>query len=511
MGTSIRVLSLPVISICMIFLVWIQQSFGETAPPRSEVESLRKEMQEMKVLYESTMKALQERLNRLEQAQQPAVTPAPVHAKEPTPPPPGEREISFEKEHPLQIIGLPKPELEGFRLSGFFVGSYNYNSHIQMVPEFSGGVPALADAGRTNARFDKFGLAVSKTFAPWLSAGASIEVESHRDRHSHGFAPDFGCAGGGTCFERFGAEEAVTEISLDKFHITAIAPLGNGLALSIGRFDVPFGIERHDEPLLLTATTSEVFRFGRPERMTGFQTSYQVVPWLDATAWVVNRWENETVESEGDFNDNNQGKSGGARIGFTPFPLEGLLNIGIGGWVGPEQDDESGNLRWLVDLDFTWHPIPRLLLAGEFIYGGETNVSFRERGIPIAAPAVENTEVNWWGLYLLAHYDILDWLGFSFRYGYFDDIDAARTGVDQVLQSWTFTPVIHLSRLIPELRPTGATYARTRHPIDWVDLKLEYRLNHSSEAVFSDARPGATIVSADDMSHQFQLQLVVNY
>ena len=74
-----------------------------------------------------------------------------------------------------------------------------------------------------------------------------------------------------------------------------------------------------------------------------------------------------------------------------------------------------------------------------------------------------------------------------------------------------FSPIIHLSRLIPDLRPTGATYTRTRHPIDWVDLKLEYRLNHSSEAVFSDARPGATIVSADDMSHQFQLQLVVNY
>ena len=116
--------------------------------------------------------------------------------------------------------------------------------------------------------------------------------------------------------EQFGAEEAEFETNLDRFHITAIAPLGNGLALSFGRFDVPFGIERHDEPLLLTATTSEVFRFGRPDRMTGFQVSYPFAPWLDLSLWVVNRWENEAT-GEGDFNDNNQDKSFGGRLGFT--------------------------------------------------------------------------------------------------------------------------------------------------------------------------------------------------
>jgi hypothetical protein len=34
---------------------------------------------------------------------------------------------------------------------------------------------------------------------------------------------------------------------------------------------------------LLTATTSEVFRYGLPERMTGFQIGYPVAPWLDVT------------------------------------------------------------------------------------------------------------------------------------------------------------------------------------------------------------------------------------
>jgi len=308
--------------------------------------------------------------------------------------------------------------------------------------------------------------------------------------------------------ERFGAEEASTETNLDLFQVTVIAPLGNGVAFSLGRFDVPFGIERHDEPLLLTATSSEVFRFGRPQRMTGGQVSYPFTPWLDANVWVVNRWESETTED--DFNDNNRDKSLGARIGFTPLARQGLLNFGIGAFFGPEQDNNNSNQRWVLDFDATWSPLARLLVAGELVYGREENVTMRERGGPIAAPATVQ-DVTWWGLYVLVHYEFVDWLGGSFRYGYFDDRDGGRTGVAQRLQSWTFVPVVHLSRLIPNLRPTGATYARTRLPVEWVDLKVEYRLNHSNRPVFSDAPPGVDIVEANKTSHQVQLQLVVNF
>gem|GEM_PF-1728270 len=37
----------------------------------------------------------------------------------------------------------------------------------------------------TGARFDTFGLAARRLFSHWLSISAGIEVESHRDRHSH--------------------------------------------------------------------------------------------------------------------------------------------------------------------------------------------------------------------------------------------------------------------------------------------------------------------------------------
>ncbi|MGH7267385.1 MAG: outer membrane beta-barrel protein, partial [Candidatus Rokuibacteriota bacterium] len=433
--------------------------------------------------------------------------PAPLAAR------PGEREISLEKETPLEALGGPRLEIGGARIHGFAVGSFSHNSHIQMVPEFAGGGQALADAGATNFRFDKFSLGVSKSFASWLSAGATMEVESHRDRHTHLIpttetAMRRECPPGLAC-ERFGAEAPETEVVLDAFHVTVVAPLGNGLALAIGRFDAPFGMERHDEPFNLTATTSEIFRFGKPMKYTGFQTAYQFTPWLDAVAWVANRWESDTTHDP--FDDNNKGKSLGGRIGFTPIGGPTLLNFGLGGWFGPEQADDSSANRWLLDADVTWTPMPRLILAGEVIYGSEDTVSFRERGVPFAESAVDDRDVTWWGFSLLAHYDLMRWLGLSLRYGYFDDVDGARTGVTQVLQSFTVAPIIHLSRLIPDLRPMGTTYARTTHPIDWVDLKVEYRLNHSDRSVFSDARPNVAITGADDWSHQLQLQLVVNF
>jgi len=185
MRRSIYVL---VASSVLVSLLSSTPVLGQNSAPLSEVQALRQEILK-----------LQERLNRLEQTQRPAVTPAAAQAQ-PFKPPPGEREISLEKENILETIGLPKPEVAGVKFTGFAVSSFSYNSGFQIVPEAFGGTPALADPGRTNFRFDKFGLGVSKVFTDWLSAGAGIEVESHRDRHSHIITDGSrGCPRGDVC------------------------------------------------------------------------------------------------------------------------------------------------------------------------------------------------------------------------------------------------------------------------------------------------------------------------
>lgn len=158
--------------IAMLLIVpgWAPTAMGQASS--SEVEALRQEIQK-----------LQERLNRLEQSQR-APVPAPaVQAPTPAPaaPPPtaqvalrpGEREIQLERSHPLEVIGLPKPEIGTLRLSGFFVGSFNYNSHIQMVPEFAGNAPASSEARRTDFRFDQFTIGASTSDATSTAASSA--------------------------------------------------------------------------------------------------------------------------------------------------------------------------------------------------------------------------------------------------------------------------------------------------------------------------------------------------
>ncbi len=416
-----------------------------------------------------------------------------------------EREVALDSVEAPASFGVA-----GVRISGFFVGSANYNSRIQLVPEFAGSAPVSSEPTHIDFRFDQFSIGAFKTFSPWLSAGASLEVERGGHRHSHGFVgPDSGCPGTDPCTEQFGEEAIETEVSLHRFNVTAVAPIGNGIAFSIGRFDAPFGYERHDAALNLTATTSELQRFGRPQSMTGLQAAYQFAPWLDASVWLVNRWENETTEDP--LEDNNAAKSVGGRIGLTPLHGASLLSLGLGGFWGPERGGDNSDARWIVDADVTWSPSLPLLFAGEFVYGGESNVSFRRRGDPIAADAVSGADVHWFGLYGLLHYDVLRWLGVSLRYSLFNDLDGARTGVAQLLQSVTVVPIVHLSRLIPDLRPLGVSYSRTRHPVDWVDLRFEYRLGFSDRTVFSNTPPGFPISDASKTAHVVTAQVVVNY
>jgi hypothetical protein len=405
------------------------------------------------------------------------------------------------------------------RITSFVVGSTNYSNRNQLVPEFAGSVPAPNLPGRVNFRFDKLAVGVVQRFTPWITATGVLTVESEAHMHSHGYNPTFGCPGVGTqpCAERFGSETPANAVELDVLDVTAAIPIGNRPTIAIGRFHVPFGFERDDEPLLFTATTSEVFRYGRPQHMTGLMGGYSFAPWLNLAAWVVNRWESHT--NDDDFNDNNKFHSLGGRLGLTLSPTEHLFTVGIGGFWGHESSfnnttmsDGGNKARQVIAVDLSWTPVRRLFLTGEFVSGKDDSVTIRQRGAPIDGPSgVRNVE--WKGAYLLGHYDIVDWCGLSVRFGVFDDPSGGRTGVNQTLSSVTLTPVFHLSRLNRDLGATGAVYERSRHPIERVDLRVEYRYNFSNRTAFAYAPNAALDFQTQDVSKsgsQVIVMLVVN-
>ena len=425
------------------------------------------------------------------------------------------------QERPVSLdapsLGGTRPRMLGeLEISGFAVGSASWNSAVQMVPEFAGGAAALADPRQVNFRFDKVGVALTKRFGPTLSVSAAFEVESHKDKHSHlRTNPGTQCIDGTPVpCESFGAETPATESTLDKLALSWF-PIP-ALGLSFGRFDVPFGIERHDEVLNMTATTSEVYHFAKPQNVTGLQTSWQIGPLVDVNLWVANRWESHTTHEP--FDDNDKSKSIGARIGFSPGMRDALLNIGIGGWIGAERSDPAntanlgmnGPKRSVIDLDASFSPSPRSAYVAEVVRGKEEDVSFRERGWPMAAPAQAGITPKWIGGFVMAHQEVGRSLGLTARYGYLHDQDAWRTGVAQRLQSITLASTIHLSALAGKA-PLAVTYPRTQVRIHEVDLKIEYRYNRSNMPVFSDAVPPSVDLEPRRHSHQVQMQAAINF
>jgi hypothetical protein len=421
------------------------------------------------------------------------------------------------QERPISLDASPRGttvKIGELEISGFAVGSASWNSALQMVPEFAGGAPALAQPGQVNFRFDKVGVALSKRFGPTLSVMAAFEIESHKDAHSHlRTNPATQCIGGAPVpCESFGAETPATEATLDKLAITYFP--WTSLGFSFGRFDVPFGIERHDEVLNMTATTSEIYTFAKPQNFTGLQMMWQLGPLVDFNFWVANRWESHTTHEP--FDDNNKNKSIGGRVGFSPRTGDSLVNFGLGFWHGAERSDPAntanlglnGPKRTVVDLDATWSPSPRSAYTFELVGGKEENVSFRARGWPVDAPAEANITPEWVGGSIMAHQEVGRSLGLTARYGYLHDKNAWRTGVAQRLQSITLVSTIHLSALAGK-GALAVTYPRTQVRIHDVDLKIEYRYNKSNMPVFSDAPPPEVDLDAKKYSHQVQIQAAI--
>ncbi|MFQ5848626.1 MAG: outer membrane beta-barrel protein [Candidatus Methylomirabilales bacterium] len=481
-------------------------AFGKEAPPartdQAELEALRQELaatraalEEMQRRYDATIRELQQRVTAVEET--PTATGAvALPASGQAPPSRGgneEKEIQLgeipEKQGPVRSL----PEIAGTTITGFVVGSFNVNSHLRFpgsTPTFKREVEAPANPENSSFRFNTFNIGLTKRFADWLIGSAAIEVENERK-----FEGEFDAGGGLTV-------DQGTEVNIDTFEITAVAPVGNGLRFSLGKFNVPFGIEREDPPANLQATNSLVFELGRPSKVLGLRAAYQFNPTLDVQVFGVNGWDVDE--------DNNDGKTVGGRLGFTP--VEGF-NVGVGGFYGPEQDDRNGVKRSVIDVDAVYTRIPKLTLAAEFVYGAEDAVPVFTAPPSAVAPLEEadrdaliaQKDAEWLGVALTAHYDVSDLWGLTFRYGLLDDRDGGRTGFDQTLQSFTLAPTIHLSSLIPGLETVG-TVPRTRHLIANVDLRLEYRLDHSDRDVFMRAQD-----RFDDTNHRFAVQVIGNF
>jgi hypothetical protein len=252
--------------------------------------------------------------------------------------------------------------------------------------------------------------------------------------------------------------ESATEIEIDNLIVNWIPPGLPSTSLSAGRFDVPIGFERDDEPLNLQPTRTFNAELARPTKMVGVVGRWVPGPGAEVTAFLSNGWDAQLSP--------NHGKTGGVRVGVLPSATSSL---GLAALYGPEGAQDSSVNRYLLTLDYAVQPSRRSILAGEANLGGD-------RG---ARP--DGGDARWYGATLTLFGRLAGPIGATLRAEVFRDADGARTGQPQTLTSYTIAPLY--------LVGTGregifANIEHTTFRIPRFQVRAEARVDHSSAPYF---------------------------
>ncbi|MBI4383758.1 MAG: outer membrane beta-barrel protein [Nitrospinae bacterium] len=330
-------------------------------------------------------------------------------------------------------------------ITGYFVTSYKYNdngvAHGHGNEDHFGQDPA----NTKNFGFNTFTLGFNKRFSDHVWGAASVEIGRHD---------------GGT----------ETELHTGEVHL--IAPIGNGIDFTLGKFLSPVSFEQEDAPLMLQATHSLVYQFASPAEMTGLMVTYPFLENLEVRGVVFNGWNQQE--------DNNSSKSLAFQVAYAPTRW---LDAKLSYLWGAEQANNTSDPRQVVDGVITVRPWKGWLFGVEMAYGVDQNQSV----------TVPRTDAEWLSGQATAHYDWSRFFGTTARYSFYDD-NNARPDIHptqaRTMHEVTFAPAFHLFPDFFGFRGYGVI-PRTDHRISGVDLRLEYRRDWIDEGIargfFTDA------------------------
>ncbi|MBI1884482.1 MAG: porin [Chlamydiae bacterium] len=235
-------------------------------------------------------------------------------------------------------------------------------------------------------------------------------------------------------------------------------PWIEGLTLKGGKFVTLLGAEVIEPWDNWNFSRGFLFGYAIPFTHTGLLGSYTFTDYLGVTAGVVNGWDN--------IEDNNDGKTFLGNLTLGPWEW---LTLGINGTVGPEQDDEDGNIRGIIDAVLTVKPTPwpQLTFLFNYDYGTEGDVPVFAEDATTGEEFIASTfDATWQGFAGYVKYDFTDRLYLAIRGEWFSDEDGARTGTAQDL--W-------------EITATGAYMI-----VEGLWGRLEYRHDDSDTTSFLD-------------------------
>ncbi|HEX5033616.1 MAG TPA: porin [bacterium] len=255
--------------------------------------------------------------------------------------------------------------------------------------------------------------------------------------------------------------QAGSNFNLEQGYITTNIPVGKGMELLLGRFNAPIGLESVDRVDNVALSYSNLYRYLRPQNVTGTKLYYAFNDNLDWSLYLVNNLQDVFGGAVG---TDSAIPSWGTRLGFT-WGGEGKENtIGLSYAGGPEAFGNNAHLTHILDLDFNLYLGQRFNLGGEFLY--------RQDNVTSAFPPGTPNSKGLAGFLLLNFIANQTW-NIYFRYDYIHDINptGAYTGLDQQIHDFSI----------------GAGYQIT----DGAQLKFEYRLDlHNYSAAVAAALTG---------------------
>jgi hypothetical protein len=273
-----------------------------------------------------------------------------------------------------------------------------------------------------------------------------------------------------------------SNFNLEQGYLTVNIPVGNGMEMAIGRFNLPIGLEAVDRPFNVALSFSNLYRYLRPHNSTGLKLYIPFSDTFDWNIYIANNLSDVISFAPG---TDSAVPSWGTRFGFT-WGKEGREStVGLSYAGGPEQFGTGGSLTHIVDLDAMLQFGESFALGIEGMYRQDNlTPAFRALGFTNNSKA--------FAALLLLNFTPGETWNFWFRYGYLNDIDptAAYTGLDQQVHDFTL----------------GVGYQIA----DGAKFKIEYRLDLHD---FASAQVFLPAPVADDisLSQGFAMEFAYNF
>jgi len=297
--------------------------------------------------------------------------------------------------------------------SGFVDGYYGYNfDHPQIIS--TGGTVLAGNGGDRFSSYRAFDAPYQAFTLNMIELIADKPPDASNSRLGYHVALGFGNAmnvvnatdPGGLGFAQY----------LKEGYLSYLAPVGKGLQLDFGKFVTQHGAEVIESKDNWNYSRGLLFSYAIPFYHFGLRSKYVINDKYNFSVYVVNGWNNLV--------NNNTGATLGLQLGWNPTKKWTIVQNYM---VGPEENNNTSNIRELWDTVVTYNATSKLSLMGNFDYG---------RGD--RTPTVPGV-AYWTGGAGYIRYAFNDRYALGARYEYYDDPQGFTTGTAQHLNEFTGT------------------------------------------------------------------------